>query len=81
MLSFDDDYVYNHYCDAAEELNNNWENYSNDSQYPDIWGYYADELTKYYICIDNIPDFIFNDNIEILYDFSQCCKKIEKDND
>lgn len=74
-----DDYEYSHYCDAADEMNDNWEKYTDESMYPDIWKYFVKKQTKYNIYIDAIPEFIFYDNTEILEKFSKYCKKISWD--
>lgn len=74
-----DDYEYSCYCDAADEMNNNWEKYTDEDMYPDIWKYFVNTQTEYYICLDTIPEFIFNDNNEILEQFSKYCRKITWD--
>ena len=73
------DYQYCCYCDAADEMNNNWEKYTYETMYPEIWRYFVKKQTKYYIYLDAIPDFIFYDNCEILEKFSKYCKKIDWD--
>jgi hypothetical protein len=73
------DYEYSRYCDAVDELNNDWEKYTDESMYPDIWRFFVNKQTDYLICLDSIHEFVFNDNIQILEDFSKVCKKINWD--
>lgn len=74
-----DDYEYSYYCDAADEMNKNWEYYTNEIMYPDIWEYFVKKQTKYYIYNDAIPSFIFYDDYNIFEKFSKYCRKINWD--
>jgi len=68
---------YPYYCDAADEINNNCENYPDDIVYPRIWAKYVRRYQDYLICLDKLCNFIYNNDDEILYEFSKCCDKIK----
>ena len=76
---FSNDYEDSYYCLAAKEMNDNWEKYTDEIMYPDIWNYFVKKQTKYYIYLDAISEFIFYNNYEILEKFSKYCKKITWD--
>lgn len=76
-IKMTDNYYY--YCQAADELNKNWESYTDETMYPDIWKHFTDKFTYYYIYLDMIGEFIFNDNNKILKKFSKSCRKINWD--
>jgi len=69
--------VYYYYCDAAEEMNKNWDNYTEEAMYPNVWRYFVNKQTNYYICLDNLGDFIFYDDYNVLNNFSKYCEKIQ----
>ena len=73
---FSNDYEYYCYCESANEMNNNWEKYTDECMHPYIWEYFVKKLMKYNIYLDTISEFIFYENNEILEKFSKYCKKI-----
>lgn len=74
--NFENDNDYYYYCLAAEEMNKNWEKYTDETMYPDVWKYFVNKVMKYYIYLDSIGEFIFNNNEKNLNKFSQYSKKI-----
>lgn len=68
-----DEYIY--YCEAADELNKNWEKYTDDFMYPSVWRDLVNQQTDYYIILDQLCHYIFDNNSDyILNDFSKSCE-------
>jgi hypothetical protein len=72
-----DEYTY--YCEASEEINNNGDKYRNELICPNIWKELLSIQTEYYIIIDKLTDYIYNNNnnYKIVCIFSNCCVSYE----
>ena len=67
------DYAYSRYCDAADEINDNY-----NIIYPDDWRYCVNIQTEYLICLDAMPDFLYSNNlIFMLEEFSILCREFD----
>ena len=67
------DYSYYRYLDAVDEIS---EIYG--CMYPSEWRYYVNFQTKYLMCLDAAPEFLFSDHLDFfLEEFSLLCRKID----